>query len=186
MDFGWAILRISDLTPEHLKHLDSTREIFLFRKLSYEPVQLTTGPLSFSDPVLSKDGKKLFVMGQQTRGELVRYDAKSRQFLPFLAGISASEADFSRDGQWVTYVTLPENTLWRSKADGSERLQLTYPPMEAELPRWSPDGTRIVFTGLRPGKARKIYLISAAGGNAQELMQAERTEADPTWSPDGN
>src|SRR5438876_8986579 len=105
-----------------------------FRKLSYEPVQLTTGPLSFSDPVLSKDGKKLFVMGQQTRGELVRYDAKSRQFLPFLAGISASEADFSRDGQWVTYVTFPENTLWRSKADGSERLQLTYPPMEAELP----------------------------------------------------
>ena len=157
-----------------------------FRKLSYEPVQLTTGPLSFSDPVLSKDGKKLFVMGQQTRGELVRYDAKSRQFLPFLAGISASEADFSRDGQWVTYVTFPENTLWRSKADGSERLQLTYPPMEAELPRWSPDGTRIVFTGLRPGKARKIYLISAAGGNAQELMQEERTEADPTWSPDGN
>src|SRR5437870_9401563 len=58
--------------------------------------------------------------------------------------------------------------------------------MEAELPRWSPDGTRIVFTGLRPGKARKIYLISAAGGNAQELMQEERTEADPTWSPDGN
>src|SRR5438876_664059 len=52
--------------------------------------------------------------------------------------------------------------------------------------RWSPDGTRIVFTGLRPGKARKIYLISAAGGNAQELMQEERTEADPTWSPDGN
>src|SRR5207244_8023265 len=81
-----------------------------FRKLSYEPVHLTTGPLSFSDPVLSKDGKKLFVMGQQTRGELVRYDAKSRQFLPFLAGISASEADFSRDGQWVTYVRSEEHT----------------------------------------------------------------------------
>src|SRR5204862_6691544 len=126
------------------------------------------------------------VMGQQTRGELVRYDAKSRQFLPFLAGISASEADFSRDGHLVTYVTFPENTLWRSRADGSDRLQLTYPPMEAELPRWSPDGTRIVFTGLRPGKARKIYLISPAGGTAQELMQEERTEAGPTWSPDGN
>jgi serine/threonine protein kinase/Tol biopolymer transport system component len=157
-----------------------------FRKVSYEPVQLTTGPLSFSDPVLSPDGKKLFVMGQQTRGELIRYDAKSRQFVPFLAGISASQVDFSRDGQWVTYVAFPENTLWRSRADGSERQQLTYPPMEAELPRWSPDGTRIVFSGSRPGKARKIYLISAAGGNVQELMQEERTEADPTWSPDGN
>ena len=88
-------------------------------------MQLTTGPLSFSDPVLSKDGKKLFVMGQQTRGELVRYDAKSRQFLPFLAGISASEVDFSRDGQWVTYVTFPENTLWRSRG-GRKRAPATY------------------------------------------------------------
>src|SRR5437899_10460229 len=105
-------------------------------------------------------------MGQQTRGELVRYDAKSRQFLPFLAGISASEADFSRDGEWVTYVTFPENTLWRSKADGSERLQLNYPPMEAELPRWSPDVTRIVFTGWRPGEAGTIDLMSRLAGTA--------------------
>jgi serine/threonine protein kinase/Tol biopolymer transport system component len=157
-----------------------------FRKVSYEPVQLTTGPLSFSNPILSTDAKKLFVMGQQTRGQLVRYDARSRQFVPFLAGISASQVDFSRDGQWVTYVAFPENTLWRSRVDGSERLQLTYPPMEAELPRWSPDATRIIFSGLPPGKARKICLVSAAGGNVQELMQEERTQADPTWSPDGN
>ncbi|PYX05887.1 MAG: hypothetical protein DMG88_20025 [Acidobacteria bacterium] len=157
-----------------------------FRKVSYEPVQLTTGPLSFSNPILSTDAKKLFVMGQQTRGELIRYDAKSRQFVPFLAGISASQVDFSRDGQWVTYVTFPENTLWRSRVDGSERLQLTYPPMEAELPRWSPDATRIVFSGSRPGKARKVCLVSAAGGSVQELLPEERTQADPTWSPDGN
>ena len=104
-------------------------------KVSREPVQLTSGPLAFFAPVPSQDGKKLFVIGKQTRGELVRYDASSRQFVPYLAGISASEVDFSRDGQWVTYVTFPENVLWRSKADGTERLQLSYPPMEISLPR---------------------------------------------------
>jgi serine/threonine protein kinase/Tol biopolymer transport system component len=157
-----------------------------FRKISREPIQLTTGPLSFSDPVPSKDGKKLFVIGQQTRGELVRYDASSRQFVPYLAGISASQVDFSRDGQWVTYVTFPENTLWRSRVDGTERLQLSYPPMQANLPRWSPDGSRIAFMALRPGKPSKISLVSSAGGSAQELTPEERIEADPTWSPDGN
>jgi hypothetical protein len=32
MDFGWAILCISELTPEHFQHLDSTRKVFVFPK----------------------------------------------------------------------------------------------------------------------------------------------------------
>jgi Tol biopolymer transport system component/predicted Ser/Thr protein kinase len=154
------------------------------RKITSEPVQLTTGPMSFSNPVPSKDGKKLFVIGEKLRGELVRYDGGSRQFIPYLGGISASEVEFSRDGQWVTYVTFPEDILWRSRVDGSERLQLTYPPVEAYMPSWSPDGTRIAFMS-RPGKVVKIVVVSAAGGNAQELTSEQRNEADPSWSPDG-
>ena len=156
-----------------------------FRKITTEPVQLTTGPLSFSNPLPSKDGKKLFVIGEKLRGELVRYDVGSRQFVPFLGGISASHLEFSRDGQWVTYVTFPEAILWRSRADGSERLQLTFPPVLALNPSWSPDGTRIAFTSPRE-KVTKIVLVSAAGGNAQELTSEQRDEVDPTWSPDGN
>ncbi len=156
-----------------------------FRKITPEPVQLTTGPLSFSNPVPSQDGKKLFVIGEKLRGELVRYDAGSRQFMPYLGGISASDVEFSRDGKWVTYVTFPDDILWRSRVDGSERLQLTYPPVEAYMPSWSPDGTRIAFMS-RPGKVVKIVVVSAAGGNAQELTSEQRNEADPSWSADGN
>jgi serine/threonine protein kinase len=36
--------------------------------------------------------------------------------------------------------------LWRSKLDGSERLQLAFAPMQAATPRWSPDGNRIAFS----------------------------------------
>ena len=156
-----------------------------FRKIAPEPVQLTTGPLSFRNPVVSKDGKKLFVIGQQKRGELVRYDGRSRQFVPFLGGISASFVDFSRDGQWIAYVTYPEGVLWRSRADGSDRLQLT-PPLGVGMPRWSPDGTRIAFLGCAEGKPLKIFLVSAEGGNPQEVLPEGRSEGDPTWSPDGS
>src|SRR5262249_14335057 len=116
-----------------------------FRKHSGEPVQLTGGPISVSAPVPSVDGKKLFVVGTQLRGELVRYDAKSGQFTPYLSGISAEHLSFSRDGQWLAYIAYPETTLWRSRVDGTSRLQLTFLPMRAILPHWSPDGKRIAF-----------------------------------------
>jgi len=68
--------------------------------------------------VPGKDGKKVFVIGSQQRSELVRYDAKSGQLVPYLGGISATGGSFSRDGKWVAYVAFPEETLWRSKVDG--------------------------------------------------------------------
>jgi dipeptidyl aminopeptidase/acylaminoacyl peptidase len=69
----------------------------LFHRSS-QPFQLTAGPMSFHFLRPSPDGKKLFVGASQGRAELVRYDSRSSQFVPFLSGISAGELDFSRDG----------------------------------------------------------------------------------------
>jgi len=156
-----------------------------WRKVPHDPVQLTTGPLQFSYPVPSKDGKVLFVIGTQERAELVRYDTKSGELVPFLGGISAGDLEFSKDRQWVAYVSYPDGTLWRSKADGSGRLQLTHAPMEAALAHWSPDGQQIAFTATTPGKPWKIFAISRDGGSAREVTSEQFMETDPTWSPDG-
>jgi eukaryotic-like serine/threonine-protein kinase len=158
----------------------------LLRKTNSEPTELTTGPLSYFTPVASADGKKLFAIGSQLRGELGRFNQKTLQFEPYLSGISAEEVEFSRDGQWVTYSSYPEGSLWRSRADGSDRLQLTFPPMRAFLPRWSPDGKQIVFTGILHGQGLKTYLVKAAGGATQQITAEGRNEGDPNWSPDGN
>jgi Tol biopolymer transport system component len=87
----------------------------------------------------------LFVIGEQQRAQLQRFDAKLKQFVPFLNGISAGEIDFSRDGKWLTYVSYPDYLLWRSRNDGSERLQLTYAPVSVSMPRWSHDSRKIAF-----------------------------------------
>jgi Tol biopolymer transport system component len=123
--------------------------------------------MNTGNPVPSRDGKKLFVQGWQPRGELVHYDAKSGQLAPYLSGISAMGLDFSRDGQWVAYNDASDGTMWRSKADGTQKLQLVFPPMLAYLPRWSPDGKQIVFFGHPPGEPWQIYLIPAEGGSPQ-------------------
>jgi eukaryotic-like serine/threonine-protein kinase len=157
----------------------------LFRRASAVPTQLTAGPIVYHTALPSLDGKKLFVQGMQPRGELVRYDAVTKQFVPFLGGISATDVAFSRDGKWAAYATVPDGTLWRSRIDGSERLQLTYPPAVATLPVWSPDGSQIAYVSGQAGKPFKIFLVSAQGGSPEELLPENIGEVDATWSPDG-
>jgi dipeptidyl aminopeptidase/acylaminoacyl peptidase len=117
---------------------------------------------------------------------MVRYESKTKQFLPFLGGISAEELEVSPDGQWVTYTTFPESNLWRSKLDGSERLQLTFPPVNAHEPRWSPDGKQILFTDV----PRRMFIVSADGGTLQQVMSkfegAQIEVGAGFWMPDGN
>ncbi|MBZ5515100.1 MAG: protein kinase [Acidobacteriia bacterium] len=157
-----------------------------FHGAGHSPVQVTVGQMASSFPVPSKDGTKLFVLGSLARAELARYDAKSHAWMPYLSGISAEGLDFSRDRQWVTYVAYPESTVWRSRLDGSQRLQLTFPPLRVAVPRWSPDGKQIAFMGQAPGKPWQIYIISADGGEPQQPVPSERDEHDPNWSPDGH
>jgi Tol biopolymer transport system component len=147
----------------------------LFGKANSQPFQLTSGPMGFFSPLFSKDGKKLFVVGALARGELSRYDMKSAAFVPFLSGISADSPSFSKDGQWVAYVSFPEGTLWRSKADGSQRVQLTYPPLSVRLPSWSPEGRQIIFYGFLAGEKAKVYTVSADGGTPRAMMPVNNT-----------
>lgn len=157
------------------------------QRASSKPFQLTFSPLDLSTPLPGKDGKKLFVVGQTKRGELVRWDTKSGSFATFLSGISARDVAFSKNGQWVAYVSYPENTLWRSKADGSHPLQLSYPPLEVMFPQWSPDGKQIIFYAFSAEKPPKAYSVSAGGGTPQELMPGNaEAQSDPNWSPDGS
>jgi Tol biopolymer transport system component/DNA-binding winged helix-turn-helix (wHTH) protein len=164
----------------------SKQSSFPWRKRDDQPIQLTAGPLNFEHPLPSKDGKEVFAIGGSHRAEVIRYDAHSGQFVPYLSGISAEGLAFSQDGKWVAYTSYPEGTLWRSKMDGSERLQLTFPPLRVLLPRWSPDGKQMTFFARVPGANWNIYLVSGDGGTPQKILPSEQSQVDPNWSPDGN
>jgi Tol biopolymer transport system component len=183
-------------TRDHAQSIWALREgASLFHTTSDQPTRLTVGPLMFSNPTPSVDGTKLFVIGQQRRFDLIGLgragpDRKS-QFSVNLPGVSAGEADILGKGEWIAYIAHPELTLWRSKLDGSARTQLTYAPMQAHMPRWSPDGTQIAFMASRPGKPWKIFVMPAEGGTPREVTagdhnQGDRNQGDPSWTAKGD
>jgi DNA-binding winged helix-turn-helix (wHTH) protein/Tol biopolymer transport system component len=158
---------------------------FPWTKQESQPIRLTSGPFEFWWPVAGKDEKEIFALAWNHRAEVIRYDPRSREFVPYLGGISAEGLAFSPDRQWVAYTSYPDGTLWRSRVDGSERLQLTSPPMKVAMPRWSHDGTQIAFNALLPAATWNIYVISSAGGSAEHLLPSEQSQLDVDWSPDG-
>jgi Tol biopolymer transport system component/DNA-binding winged helix-turn-helix (wHTH) protein len=149
-----------------------------------KPVQLTNGPLDFTFPVSSKDGKRIFSFGAQPRCELVRFDGKSG-FAPYLGGISIRDLAFSPDGKWIAYVSVPERQLWKSRVDGTDRSELTFEGMATGLPHWSPDGTQLAFMGETLKTGWRTYLISSDGTGLRELIPGAEAGYDPNWSPDG-
>jgi Tol biopolymer transport system component/DNA-binding winged helix-turn-helix (wHTH) protein len=159
---------------------------FLQSKADRRPMQLTAGPLEFAAPVPSKSGKEIFAIGTLGRTEIVRYDFHDRHFLPYLSGNSADGLSFSKDGEWIAYTSYPDGTLWRSRVDGSERVQLTFAPMRVLLPHWSPDGQQLVFSARNPGRPWGIYLLSPKGGTPKQVVSGPEDRVDANWSPDGN
>ena len=157
-----------------------------WHKTSDQPVQLTVGGMSSQSPLPDRGGSRVFFIGSNRRGEVMKFDAKTREFSPYLQGISAEGLAFSKDGSRVAYVSFPEGILWQSKTDGSDRHQLTFAPLEVGLPRWSPRGMQIVFAGHEPGQLWKIYLVPPLGGTPEVIASEDHDLEDATWSPDGN
>lgn len=160
----------------------------ILRRTDPRPVQLTSGPLNFYQPIANKDGKGVLAVGEHKRGELLRYDRISQSFVPYAQGRSADQVAFSHDGRWMAYVEFPEVFLVRSRTDGSDRRQLTFAPMRAYHPQWSPDGTQLAFEASpQPGAATRIYTIPRDGG--VPVLAAPNWpggQAYPSWASTGD
>ncbi len=158
------------------------------RKPAPGPIQLTFGPMTMELPVVSRDGREVFVKVNTVRGELVRYNRQSRQLEPFLGGISADMLDFSRDGKYVAYASFPGDILWRANSDGTGVQEVAKAMAHPTAPRWSPDGNQIAFMDYFPnGTSTRTYVVSSQGGAPVRVLPDSNCcdEVDPTWSPDG-
>ena len=90
--------------------------------------------------------------------------------------------EFSPDGEWVAWLDPSSLTLWRSRRDGSGRLQLTVPPMAVGLFKWSPDSRRLVFVADKAGGREPgvVHVVSRDGGTLESFSDPH---GNPVWDP---
>jgi Tol biopolymer transport system component len=75
--------------------------------------------------------------------------------------------------------------------DGSDPAPLTLGPGSKSQPRWSPDGSRLLFAadGGTDSYGNKlgldIFSINADGSGVSNLTSTPGDDTDPAWSPDG-
>jgi Tol biopolymer transport system component/DNA-binding winged helix-turn-helix (wHTH) protein len=150
------------------------------------PVRLAAGPMNFGTFIPTKDGRRLLISGAaDDQSELLALDRDKNAFLPMLNIPVVYKANLSSKGDWLALI-LPGWTLWRSRRDGSERIQLAADfPGGIDSPRWSPDGSRIVFEGRSQDRPWNIYLVNTSGGSSLELLPDDQPHRFPDWLPDG-
>ena len=76
--------------------------------------------------------------------------------------------------------------LYYMSIDGSSVVQVTSSPNADFHPRFSPDGSKIVFASKRDSDYLEIYLMDADGTDVARLTKNEVSDDDPCISPDGS
>jgi Tol biopolymer transport system component len=105
----------------------------------------------------------------------------TQQVLPELLYPGAA---WSPDGNWIVVASTGDSRFIFVRPDGSEKHSLTVPASAAFLsfPRFSPDGTRLVFRMTLTGQTNPdIYTMKIDG---TDLVQITNTPNDVEYSPD--
>jgi dipeptidyl aminopeptidase/acylaminoacyl peptidase len=109
-----------------------------------------------------------------------------------------ADPQISPDGKAVafTHVSVDREqdayrtAVWLAAADpvagnGADARPLSAGPRDSQ-PRWSPDGSSIVFVRAdEAGKPGQLWLLPMSGGEARRLTRLEHGASSPCWSPDG-
>ena len=107
---------------------------------------------------------------------------------------SELEGAFSPDNKRFVYVRKPgvrdligdEHELWTAYTDGSKRTLVLKMNARVSHPRFSPDGTKIVFSAfVSDADLTEIFVVNVDGTGLKRLTYDAGDDDMPTWSPDG-
>ena len=151
-------------------------------------------------PALSPNGRQLafvsdrdyfndiYIMNAETGGKVDKLLKGERtasfESLRFLrVGLS-----FSPDGQYLAFSSKvgEQDAIYIMRVRDEDIVASLRFGMEGiETPSWSPDGRRLVFTGLEGGVS-DLFVIDRDGGGLERLTNDRFAQRDPVWSPDGS
>ena len=178
------------------------RKIFRKNILTGEERQVTKGDCDEIQPTCSPDGRTiLFVRSRQSRVKLEPGDV----FGMFVDGdiwalelVSGKETkliengfnpDYSPDGKRIAFDAswVGPRRIWVVDSQGHNPQQLTSDSSEAVThvrPRWSPDGTKVVFQNIERTKF-DVRIFDLCTGRYGWVTNDAVQDFNPVWSPTG-
>jgi eukaryotic-like serine/threonine-protein kinase len=117
----------------------------------------------------------------------VAFDPKSEKTMgspvPITRGnLRFREPDLSPDGHWLAVrVEDPQEDIAIMRVDGSDFRRLTNDVFKDRSPRWSPDGSTILFLTNRGG-AWELWTVRPDGGGLRQMTHGGSLPG--IWSPD--
>lgn len=145
-------------------------------------------------PVWMPDSNRLIVTTERDGREQMLLTDREGSWPRLLVnepGADVWDAQPSPDGRFVAYVRRPFDDLNRLdirlvEVESGQVRALTGTSKERDWsPRWSPDGSRLLFLSERSGW-NELWLVQADGSGLRQFTRAGRDVGDPAWSPDGS
>lgn len=149
-------------------------------------------------PTWSPDGSKIAYSSADDIF-VINADGSSKTRLARIEGIE-NDPTWSPDGRQIAF--RHNSTISVLDVDGGRARQLVSPGGTAAVnpagsganklaigrgdpsgPRWSPDGTKIVFALFQSGEACSIWVMNADGGGQAQLTDNRTCDHDPAWQP---
>lgn len=181
---------------------EGIRSIFIKDVASGEERRLTRGDYDDIQPSLSPDGNTvLFVRAKQPKvklepgdvfgvfieGDVWAVDLRTRKERRLIK--NAFNPDYSPDGRRIAFDAswAGPRRIWAVDHRGHNPQQLTSDVSEGVShvrPRWSPDGTRIVFQNIERTKF-DVRVFDLSDGSSWWITNDAVQDLNPVWSPSG-
>lgn len=138
------------------------------------------------DPQWSPDGARLAFLTHE--GELYLYVASTGALNEYAAfNVAVSDYRWSPDSSEIAYAGSTRDTyassLYILDIQGVRHRKVSERIQGASTPRWSPDGTHLLFSGFVDNE-RGLFMVNAATGDLRKIADLSEL-VEPLWFPDG-
>ena len=136
---------------------------------------------------VARDGTLVYTDAEKADRQLV-WRSKTGEKLEAIGRPQAmSRPSLSPDGRQVVVMSRgrEEPSIWVYDIARGSRTRITFNPLGAFHPTWTPSGEQITYSAFRGGFTEIFSASGDGSGDETQLTDGPLSEYDPHWSPDG-